>query len=159
MGRLTVTELKVLAKEASNRVLLHVNEQRRIIKASDKYANFEQHFLETSFGKAVKDAYNSGQRAEAFYIKEIQEEKRRYAGVCFTSRNTYDEVIKRVRTAAFPELNPEIIPHFNTGYNANDFVDYFMHQFTLNQLTTNSDFGEVLDKLVQNLIDIVDGKG
>lgn len=154
MAKLTQTELKVLASEIQSRVSNVLSEKRKKIEDSTEYKNFEKNFDKEEIGKLFNDVIEASAKLELVLAKEgyvfnIYEPKLSERAI--SNKNQYVDTLRN-KLFPFPKIELEGVK-INQWRTSNITpYDYALHQLNLEQLTTNSNVSEVIDKLVNTLL-------
>jgi hypothetical protein len=155
MAKLTPTELKVLAKEAENRINIAVDSKNNTIRNSSEYLNFEDEFNNSMLGlKCINLISLAKEIANEF---EILGFKKSYDSFDDKTQQQIERAVGFLKNQSFVMVSTDhLIPEYLRShyyYNNVSLYDLFLHQLSLKQLTSDADLSKLLDELVKEFID------
>jgi len=159
--KLTPTEIKTLALEATNRVYKTISEHNQKIKESDEYKNYSIIFSETLLGRKLYKALTLAEQIDKLINVHFEDDNNyatRVSPIEHTIKTTIDKASNKMRDQEYPLVTGEnLIPGKTTnvtrwgGYAPFNLYDYIEHNLKIKQLTADIDINSFLDDLVKEL--------
>lgn len=154
MPKLTSTELKVLALEAEIMFNNGVKEKRDQITNSKEYLSFEYNFTISLLGKKFQKLINDANEIKAsmasngFPVTSYRKDTVDY--LC-ELRQQYQDHLKN-KEFPLPSFDIEERINHNGHFYTSSPYDYFLHQLSLKQLTTDADLADMLSLIVKEAL-------